>query len=214
MSPPQKNNCKNSCFALENLENKKFNSNEALWSSPRSSEDVHVQHYCIDICFILDICTFAFLHFWKRSRYGKRAIEILGGGWAGGRAPPKKVYSIHMPGLEKKIFSLIGRPKHKEIAPSVRRPPVGEHSSTSTSSWRLADVLMLTPRLTSLNLCIKGKEAAPPSLWFRALRAQTAHAPFGEQVAHAPFGDTIWRGSTYHNLLFIVFLSYNILPKS
>ena len=57
----------------------------------------------------------------------------------------------------------------------------------STSTWWWADVLMLTPRLTSLNLCIKGKEAAPPSLWFRALRAQTAHAPFGEQVAHVPF---------------------------
>ena len=51
--------------------------------------------------------------------------------------------------------------------------------SISTSSWLLADALMLTPRLTCLNLCI------------RALAAQTAHAPFGEQVAHASFGEQL-----------------------
>jgi hypothetical protein len=31
----------------------------------------------------------------------------------------------------------------------------------TSSIWRLADVLMLTPRLTGLNLCING-EATPP----------------------------------------------------
>jgi hypothetical protein len=61
---------------------------------------------------------------------------------------------------------------------------------------------MLAPHLTGLNLCING-EAAPPHR-FRALAAQTAHAPFGEQVvrasfgeqlAHAPFGEQIGHAS-------------------
>ena len=94
---------------------------------------------------------------------GKGLYRVCGGGGAGGR-PPIYIYSIYMPGLEKKIFSLIGRPKHEKIAPSVQRPPVGEKVAHAPFGEQIAH--------------------AP-------FGEQVAHAPFGEQVAHAPFGDRL-----------------------